>query len=88
MIAATFAMSLVASQVLVDCEPRRKKTMGPKNVMLHKMRSMKGRSLNDKYTVDWKTVLGEGAYGSVHPARVAATGEKVRTKIFVPTRPC
>ena len=47
--------------------------------MLHRMRSGAGRSLNDKYKVDWKTVLGEGAYGSVHPARLAATGEKVRS---------
>ena len=49
----------------------------PRNVMLHHMRSNRGRSLEDKYNVDWKTVLGEGAYGSVHPARLAATGEKV-----------
>ena len=50
----------------------------PRNVMLHRMRSAAGRGLNDKYKVDWKTVLGEGAYGSVHPARIASTGEKVR----------
>jgi hypothetical protein len=49
----------------------------PRNVMIHRMRSLKGRNLNDKYKVDWKTVLGEGAYGSVHPSRVAVTGEKV-----------
>jgi hypothetical protein len=49
----------------------------PRNVMLHRMRSGAGRGLNDKYRVDWKTVIGEGAYGSVHPARLAATGEKV-----------
>eukprot|EP00429_Kryptoperidinium_foliaceum_P002198 CAMPEP_0176007262 /NCGR_PEP_ID=MMETSP0120_2-20121206/3142_1 /TAXON_ID=160619 /ORGANISM="Kryptoperidinium foliaceum, Strain CCMP 1326" /LENGTH=823 /DNA_ID=CAMNT_0017340017 /DNA_START=20 /DNA_END=2491 /DNA_ORIENTATION=- len=52
----------------------------PRNVMLHRMRSAAGRGLNDKYNVDWKTVLGEGAYGSVHPARLAATGEKVALK--------
>ena len=57
------------------CEPLRPQ---PKNVMLHRMRSVRARGLNDKYKVDWKTVLGEGAYGSVHPARLAATGEKVR----------
>jgi hypothetical protein len=45
--------------------------------MIHRMRSVRGRELDDKYIVDWKTVLGEGAYGSVHPARLRATGEKV-----------
>jgi len=55
------------------CEPRGQ----PKNVMLHRKRSLRGRSLNEKYNVNWHTVLGEGAYGSVHPARLAATGEKV-----------
>jgi hypothetical protein len=34
--------------------------------------------LDEKYKVEWEKVLGEGAYGSVHPARLAATGEKVR----------
>ena len=52
----------------------------PRNVNLKKMRSLKGRSLEDKYTVDWETVLGEGAYGSVHPARLKSTGEKVALK--------
>ncbi len=50
----------------------------PRNVMVHRLRSLRGRNLNEKYKVDWNTVLGEGAYGSVHPARLAATGEKVR----------
>ncbi len=50
----------------------------PRNVMVHRLRSLRGRNLNEKYNVDWKTVLGEGAYGSVHPARLAATGQKVR----------
>ena len=49
----------------------------PRNVMISRMRSVAGRGLHDKYNVDWKTVLGEGAYGSVHPARLALTGEKV-----------
>ena len=49
----------------------------PVNVTAHRMRSIRARNLSDKYKVDWKTVLGEGAYGSVHPARIAATGEKV-----------
>lgn len=48
--------------------------------MLQSMRSLRGRSLTAKYNVDWKTVLGEGAYGSVHPARLRATGEKVALK--------
>jgi hypothetical protein len=41
------------------------------------MRSVRGRNLEDKYNVDWSTKLGEGAYGSVYPARLATTGEKV-----------
>ena len=49
-----------------------------RNVMLHRMRSIQARNLDEKYNVDWKNVLGEGAYGSVHPARLSATGEKVR----------
>ena len=57
-------------------------THQPRNVMLHRMRSSAGRGLNDKYKVDWKTVLGEGAYGSVHPARIASTGEKVSAVAF------
>jgi serine/threonine protein kinase len=36
--------------------------------------------LDEKYKIDWSLVLGEGAYGKVHPARVAATGEKVALK--------
>jgi len=52
----------------------------PRNVTAHRMRSLRARNLDDKYRVDWKTVLGEGAYGSVHPARVANTGEKVALK--------
>jgi hypothetical protein len=53
---------------------------GAKNIMLHRMRSTRGRSLNDKYNIDWTVRLGEGAYGSVHPARLRATGEKVALK--------
>jgi hypothetical protein len=51
--------------------------------MIHRMRSVRGRELDDKYIVDWKTVLGEGAYGSVHPARLRATGEKVSAGLVV-----
>ena len=43
-----------------------------------------GISLEDKYNIEWEIILGEGAYGSVHPARLAATGEKVGTQ---PTNP-
>ena len=52
----------------------------PRNVMLHSRRSLRGRSLHAKYLVDWSTVLGEGAYGTVHPGRLKATGEKVAIK--------
>lgn len=52
----------------------------PRNVMISRMRSVAGRGLHEKYKVDWNTVLGEGAYGSVHPARLALTGEKVALK--------
>ena len=58
------------------CEPRRTTTK-PRNAMVISRKSMRGRGLYDKYKVDWDTVLGEGAYGTVHPARLAATGEKV-----------
>lgn len=60
-----------------DIVPRHLPTT-PRNINLKKMRSLRGRALEDKYAVDWKTVLGEGAYGSVHPARLRSTGEKVR----------
>jgi len=56
------------------------KNSPPRNVTAQRMRSIRARNLDDKYRVDWKTVLGEGAYGSVHPARVANTGEKVALK--------
>jgi len=63
---------------IAKAEPRRPKAA--RNVMLHRKRSKAGRDLHSKYKVDWKTVLGEGAYGSVHPARLASTGEKVALK--------
>jgi serine/threonine protein kinase len=44
------------------------------------MRSLRGRGLKDKYKVEWDNILGEGAYGFVHPARLAVTGEKVALK--------
>jgi Protein kinase domain len=48
--------------------------------LLHRMQSVTSRGLNEKYHVDWDTVLGEGSYGSVHPGRLAATGEKIALK--------
>jgi ribosomal protein L17 len=67
-------------QYITKAEPRQLQRSEAKNVMLHRMRSTTGRNLHTKYKVDWKTVLGEGAYGSVHPARLACTGEKVALK--------
>jgi hypothetical protein len=71
-------------------EPRRASSSAVKNsrrhslnVMLTRMRSVTGRGLHEKYKVDWNTVLGEGAFGSVHPARLALTGEKVRSTCYV-----
>jgi hypothetical protein len=74
------AFSIPSLSTAAQAEPRRFMTMQPRNVMLHRMRSNRARGLNDKYQVDWKIVLGEGAYGSVHPARLASTGEKVRRR--------
>ena len=45
---------LGTSSTVTQAEPVRQ----PRNVMLHRMRSAAGRGLNDKYKVDWKTVLG------------------------------
>jgi len=60
-----------------EAHPRLKRAKTPRNAMVLSRRSIRARGLNEKYNVDWKTVLGEGAYGSVHPARLATTGEKV-----------
>ena len=48
--------------------------------MLQHRRSRLSRDLEDKYDPDWKNVLGEGAYGSVHLAKVRETGETVALK--------
>jgi len=76
------AATATAWQKTTEIEPKaiRKLTNNPKNVMLHRMRSLRARTMTDKYKVDWDTVIGEGAYGSVHPARLALTGEKVALK--------
>lgn len=50
----------------------------PRSAPIHHMHSARTRNMREKYNIDWKTVLGEGAYGSVHPARLAGTSEKVR----------
>jgi hypothetical protein len=55
----------------------RSKSAQPRNVMLHRMRSSRARNLEEKYDIAWDTKLGEGAYGSVYPGRLSATGEKV-----------
>ena len=68
--------------------PPTRQSMQPRNVMLHRMRSVRGRNLEDKYNVDWSTVLGEGAYGSVHPARLSTTGEKVSHRFVLFCRGC
>jgi len=52
----------------------------PRNVMLHRMRSARARNLQEKYDIAWDTKLGEGAYGSVYPGRLSATGEKIALK--------
>lgn len=74
------ARQIIAGSTITttQTEPRRITTLPTRNVMINRMRSVAGRGLNEKYKVDWGTVLGEGAYGSVHPARLALTGEKVR----------
>lgn len=74
------------SSKVASAEPLRRQSFlakGPRNVMLHRMRSVRARNMGEKYNVDWNNTLGEGAYGSVYPARVAATGEKVRYSEFV-----
>lgn len=52
--AAVPASGPIGASSLTLQEPVRQ----PRNVMLHRMRSAAGRGLNDKYNVDWTTVLG------------------------------
>ena len=71
-----------------QAEPRRVPSLNSaRSSNLNRFRSITDRGMNSKYIVDWKVVLGEGAYGSVHPARLAATGEKV-SGLFVWQREC
>jgi len=53
---------------------------GAKNVMLRSFRSKMARNLEQKYQVDWKTPLGEGAYGKVYLAMNINTKENVALK--------
>lgn len=73
-------------QRVVQNQPRRVPSINARATNLRQFRSINERGMSQKYTVDWNVVLGEGAYGSVHPARLAATGEKVRKQycIFYP----
>jgi len=50
------------------------------NIMLQSHRSRLSRELSDKYAPDWKEVLGEGAYGTVHIARLKENNKKVALK--------
>lgn len=70
-----------AAQKIAANWPPGNSSDGPRrNVMLHRMRSVRARHLDDKYNVNWTNVIGEGAYGTVHPARLKLTGEKVALK--------
>lgn len=84
--AATAAMLFLAAAAAASIpfgpttqtEPRRSPSINPRAATIGRFNSINEQGLSHKYNVDWKVVLGEGAYGSVHPARLAATGEKVR----------
>jgi hypothetical protein len=76
LIAASIAANEQPGNMPVACEKKR----GPENVMLDRRRSMTGRTLEQKYKVNWSNVLGEGAFGSVHEASLKPTGDKVALK--------
>ena len=44
---------------------------------IHFVKTRPADELHSTYRVNWNTVLGEGAYGRVYPARHVNTGEKV-----------
>ena len=52
--------------------------------LLHKRSSIllrkQATTMSDKYLVDYDTILGQGAYGRVHPAKCITTGEPVALK--------
>ena len=54
-----------------------------KNI-LHKRSSIllrkQATTMSEKYLVDYDTILGQGAYGRVHPAKCITTGEPVALK--------
>jgi len=80
LLAAGVALALSASAVVghrgaAQCDVSTRKSK------LNRTLSLRGHiSLEEKYNIEWDIVLGEGAYGSVHPARLAATGEKLALK--------
>mmetsp|Transcript_11851 Transcript_11851/g.25979 ORF Transcript_11851/g.25979 Transcript_11851/m.25979 type:complete len:469 (-) Transcript_11851:150-1556(-) len=51
-----------------------------RNVMLQRFQSVNRRDLESKYSCDFKTLLGKGAYGTVHLAHDRSTGKKVAVK--------
>lgn len=70
MLATATGLAAVATAA-AQCEPSRPSKLNRTNSLRG------GIPLEEKYNIEWHIVLGEGAYGSVHPARLAATGEKV-----------
>ena len=64
-----------------ECKSHKKKHGHAKNIMLQTHRSRLCREMEDKYIPDWKNILGEGAYGSVHLATsIENPGLKVALK--------
>jgi serine/threonine protein kinase len=55
-----------------------------KKNLLHKRSSIllrkQATTMSEKYIVDYDTILGQGAYGRVHPAKCITTGEPVALK--------
>jgi len=51
-----------------------------RNVMLQRFQSVNKRDFESKYSCDFKTLLGKGAYGTVHLAHDRSTGKKVAVK--------
>lgn len=72
----------MATTATVSCEPPGRARSRIARRTTHKMdaQSTKRARLESKYDVDWKTVLGEGAYGSVY---LATEKGGSRTKVAV-----